>query len=223
MATIHDRKERARGCGFRKPGGIYLVAPELGHPCGKLPLALTRCPCCDAGIKPSRGWTWIDSGPLFSRQVCTFRCGEDHPTAAALGVLLRGGCALGQPDAVGRAGLLWVGEQFYPSPRAFCAEADDMGISRRISKVPRGFELGKTWVMLAHRLTIPVQEDGEPGFLPGIFRAFLPQRIEYVVKGTETELELERLEKRGFTLVRVTPLVTNQTELFKDETAGCQN
>lgn len=39
--------------------------------------------------------------------------------------------------------------------------------------------------------------------LPGVFCIFRPTRIEYVVSGEESDETLERLEKRGITLVRV--------------------
>ena len=38
---------------------------------------------------------------------------------------------------------------------------------------------------------------------PGIFRVFRPERIEYVLKGTETEEEIAAIVKRGLTPVRV--------------------
>ena len=92
-----------------------------------------------------------------------------------------------------------------------------MGISRRISTVPRGFEPSKTWVLLAHRKGIKVprraMEWTEEGLVPSstlvnvpapaIFSIFRPQAIEYVVKGAETKEELERLAKRGLTPVHV--------------------
>lgn len=40
-------------------------------------------------------------------------------------------------------------------------------------------------------------------YTPGIFQMFQPQAIEYVVKGDETDDELEKLAKRGFTLVKI--------------------
>ena len=52
--------EAKRGCGYRKVGGLYLVSDGLGIPCDRLPITLEVCPCCGAGIKPARGWTWVD-------------------------------------------------------------------------------------------------------------------------------------------------------------------
>jgi hypothetical protein len=56
-----------------------------------------------------------------------------------------------------KAGLLWIGEEFYKTPEDFNREAGEMGISRRITSIPRGYEIGKTWVFLAHRKTIETQ------------------------------------------------------------------
>jgi len=104
------------------------------------------------------------------------------------------------------AGLLWVGEKFYSTPDDFSKEATHMGISRRISMIPKGFKLGETWIALAHRRaipTIPLEKNETPGWKPGIFHIFKPSRIEYVVKDGDDEEKLEKLEKRGFTLVKV--------------------
>ncbi len=110
------------------------------------------------------------------------------------------------------AGLLWIGEKFYKTPGAFSQEAAEMGISRRITMVPKGFKVGETWVALAHRKAIPAEVTGPDydGRKPGIFHIFKPQRIEYVVKEFDPQDKLERLEKRGITLVRV---IREQMEL----------
>ena len=63
--NIETRITAPRGCGLRKPGGLYLVAGAPNAPCGKLPLELTVCPCCGQGIKFARGWTWVDADRLF--------------------------------------------------------------------------------------------------------------------------------------------------------------
>jgi len=119
-------------------------------------------------------------------------------------------CPLARPGAIeGKAGLIWVGEQFYATPADFLAEACTMGISRLISTVPRNFRLGETWVLLAHRKGIGRLEAAEDELVetikwtPAIFSIFKPTAIEYVVKGTETEEELERLSARNITAVKV--------------------
>lgn len=214
MASIRVSVEGARGCGYRKPGGLYLVSEALAEPCPLLPIEMAVCPTCGEGIKPARGFTWVDPSKLVPS--------VDHGTE--LHVL---GCPFGpdaraeSPHRMGtRAGLIWVGEAFYKTPDEFTREAAEMGVSRRIAAVPRGFKVGETWVLLGHRKAIEkaCSECGdEPGgdsdcpvcsglgyqHRPGIISAFLPTAVEYIVKGTETEKELDEMEKRGLSLVKV--------------------
>jgi hypothetical protein len=185
---IQVRRDSQRGCGWRKPGGLYLVDSSGGIACCKLPIALNVCPTCGAGIKFARSWTWIDAQKLFPDARCT-----NQATF----------CPLAN-NALGRIGLLWVGEQFYKSPRDFSREAEALGISRRIAAVPREFVCGETWVALAHVHCVPeLGPDGVPGWKPGIFRIFRPEAIEYVVTGEESEEELASLVKRRITPVRI--------------------
>lgn len=203
MPEIITKIEGRRGCGYRQSGGLYLIADGRGRNCYKLPIELTTCPCCGEGIKFSRGFTWI-TGALFGSAVCNDR--EQFETDLCFE------CPLSDINERGRFGLMWVGEKFY-SPAEFTAEAARQGISKRIAQIPRGFKVGETWILLAHIKAFPRLEEiaGRPGtgssvvttWHPGIFHAFKPQRIEYVVTGLETETELQALADRGFTLVKV--------------------
>jgi len=199
----------------------------LAAPCGRLPLPLTVCPCCGAGIKPSRGWTWVDPKPLFDGKDCGI---EKHDSAAC------SVCPIGDENLArmeGKMGLLWIGEKFYPTPRAWTDEVRRMGVSRRIPAVPREFKLGETWVLVAHRKAIEkeCQECRGTEFLPkpdegfgsnvdeeikceecagtgkthtpAIFHAFRPTEVQYVVTGKETKKKLKKLEERGITPVKV--------------------
>lgn len=106
---IQIRHDRQRGCGWRKEGGIYLVSGGVGEPCGKLPLALEKCPTCSCGIKFSRGWTWIDADALFAGKEC------HRPMQGKKDPCLE--CPLLTPNPkIKRAGLLWIGEKFYKTP-----------------------------------------------------------------------------------------------------------
>jgi hypothetical protein len=184
IETTYDEK---RGCGWRKPRAKYLVGGYLCRPCGKLPIPLERCPVCQHGIKRSRGWTWIGALSLIGPGAC------DHEADC------RGAdCTLFDPPE--RAGLLWVGSQFYPTPESFIREADRIGICRRLAQIPKDFRVGETLVFLAHR-EVWFEMFAEPR--PGIFAAFTPHAIEYVVGGDEAPEELERLVKQGCTLVKV--------------------
>src|ERR1041384_8249670 len=105
---IQERLDSKRGCGWRKSGGLYLIAGGLSQACGKMPIPLDRCPCCDAGIKFSRGWTWINLHKFTEKQPCRF------PAADCEGCPLAGdGCGALGAGKIERAGLLWVGEKFY--------------------------------------------------------------------------------------------------------------
>jgi len=175
------------------------VSPSEGRYCGALPVELGICPTCHHGIKPARGWTWINLADLTNAQGCK------SPDSC-------GGCPIADAK-IQKVGLIWIGEKFYPTVEDFIKEASSMGISRRISAIPREFKLGETWIALAHRKCIPVETP--PGateldlgfpeitYKPGIFRVFKPIAIEYIVRGNESDQQLEKLEKRGISLVNV--------------------
>src|SRR5260221_8413776 len=171
--------EKRRGCGYRKMGGLYLVSGKLGAPCCRLPLPLHVCPTCSQGIKQARGWAWIDPVKLF---------GSENSPPTCFGSAIWAACPLG--DVGGKignaAGLLWIGGKFSPTPESFAQEAAALGVSRRIGAVPRGFVVGNTWVFLAHAKACLADRpcaDGEDS--PGVFRVFLPERIEKIVKLSE--------------------------------------
>lgn len=208
---IEVRHDKKRGCGYRKPGGLYLVGPPTGAPCGRLPLALETCPCCAVGIKPSRSWTWINPRLMFKNSP---PCGYDRLNASGLHLSIHSTCPANQANMPEKAGLLWVGGKFYDTPESFMYEAAAQGISRRIPALPKDFEPGKTWVFLAHRDCIKdgVDEEGQPKFKRGVFSIFRPSAVEYVVKGDESDEKLERLVNRGITPVRVEPVADDNDE-----------
>jgi hypothetical protein len=170
------------------------------------------CPACGGGIKQSRGWTWITPDPLLDPGP---HGSAEHESVCPLGI------AVDWSDGK-RAGLIWIGAGFYKRPEDFMREAVAMGVSRRIHNVPRQFKLGETWVALGHAKAIPGEcehgvpvehacescPDGMSGakWLPGVFTFFRPEAVEYIVKGTESEEELDALEARGLTLVNVVKL-----------------
>lgn len=229
--------ESKRGCGYRKVGGIYLVGGGIGVPCDRLPFLLETCRTCGQGIKQARGWTWISVEHLFGgpHKVPTVFVGNkqtdiNHAIRAKLGVTYNtdaeftvcadapcdetGSCPLcGRPQDMGRAGLLWIGEQFYKTPQDFIREGIELGFSRRIRTVPRGFQPGETYVLLAHPKACTVEEPLSDLFpnetvtrqKPGIFYVWLPQRVEKILLESQREdvEELEELRKRGITPVFV--------------------
>lgn len=189
--NIRVSHEARRGCGYRKAGGLYLVSGGYGRHCGALPIELSVCPTCHAGIKPARGWTWVNLAALAAVRGCSqTNCG-DCPIADAL---------------IQDVGLLWVGEKFYPTSQSFREEANRLGISRRITAIPRKFKIGETWVALAHRKAI----EALPEPKAGIFHLFKPVAIEYVVQHDDPEEKLQKLVDRGLSLVKVIPMEDQQ-------------
>lgn len=187
--------EPKRGCGYRQEGGLYLVGGAIMEPCDRLPFPLEVCQCCGAGIKYTRGYTWITPYQLLGGNHGVDCVCFDEEDA-------RGDCPVCFPGNIfgddGRAGLLWIGKQFY-TPQEFLDEGADLGISRRINSIPRGFEIGKTWIFFAHIQAVrqPAKLDSDNIFggmegaledVPGIFSAFKPSRIERIVKQSEYDL-----------------------------------
>lgn len=216
--TVPVLHEPARGCGYRKPGGLYLVSGDLLAPCHKLPIELSVCPTCNQGVKPARGWSWVNFDAIVQPAP------HDGPSHANSCVLSRPGQWVMED---GRVGLIWIGESFYKNTAAFMREAKKMGVSRRLHNIPRGFEAGKTLVLLAHRMAISEVTHAQDGFKvaadpldavtdkdltvefrPGIFSAFIPERVEYVLKPSEERDQevIQRYRDRGIEPVIVRPV-----------------
>jgi len=209
--NIEIRQDQVRGCGYRKEGGLYLMGEGKGVACGKLPLPIGICPTCGHGVKVSRGFTWISPVELFGDVRCpneTYDCQGCH--LSTFGV-----------NQMHNAGMIWVGSKYYEFTEDFTDEAMVQGVSRRINFIPHDFILGKTWIFLAHRHGI--SRGGEmtaalpEPWTPAIFHVFLPTAIEYVVKPDDDEDTLERLVKKGVTLVRVERLDEQGEIIFKTE------
>ncbi len=217
MAQITDVYEAPRGCGDRVAGGMYLRASGLWGECGKLPLQLSECPACGQGVKVTRGLSKINPQKLFGGLDC-------HNSAAACV-----NCGLSDRHLKKVGYLMGIGAKFYKTPGAFISEALAVGVSKRIAQIPRDLVVGETPVYLAHPKVFkdlvemeaseielddddpepldPFEDPEAPRLvardLPGVVAVFVPTHIEYVVSGSETEAQLDALEKRGLTLIRV--------------------
>lgn len=181
-------QEPTRKCGHRKVGGMYIVSDPGAHiSCVVLPYNVESCPCCFEGIKFSRSFKWFIPNKLFKNV-------EDDCISCSMGT----SCPIVTDE---KSGLMWVGERFY-TPENFIEESTKYGISKRISSVPRKFEVGKTWIFLAHNGAgrNPINRK-----VPGIFCVFKPTRIEKIVTYSQfkNKEEMDKLILRGITPIPV--------------------
>ena len=228
MIEIETREEHQRRCGWRKEGGLYLAGGDVVvlSGCKKRLRRTAR----EAGIVLSRGWAWVDTGEILDGCKWDSMVVFAEPLAGSPSELLmspgcgslHGGSLCPLSDPPQRAGLLWIPKAYYPWPLCFYQEASALGIAFRIRALPKGFEIGKTMVLLAHVNAVfndrSLHEYRELAYIPGIYAAFIPQAVEYVVKGTETEEELQGLVKKGITPVRIERKEAKQGELFQEAT-----
>jgi len=195
--------EAIRGCGYRKVGGLYLCGEGHGMACDRLPYELEICPVCGAGVKFSRGFTWLNWREYAGTHV---DCRESTPIVTSGTLDLGNLCPVCYPDCYPYPyGLLWVGESFY-TPEAFIQEAIQMGVSKRIAAIPKNLKLGETWVLFA---TIKAcgekrDENGKLEGIPGVFYAFRPQRLELLIWKSEfTHEKAVELEKKHITPILI--------------------
>jgi len=218
--------EQARGCGYRKVNGLYLVGGGALAHCDRLPFKLEICPVCGSGIKFSRGFTWLNWLKYAGNHVNDDGHGGTECLCSRF-------CPVCNPDQwVQPSGLLWIGDKFYTTEE-YIKESIQMGISRRlptpqgdIPRGPKGLKLGKTVILCAHIKACGEGIDPETGKtvpLPGIFFTFIPDRLEYLIWQSEaTPGRIEELEKAGVTPVVIpdddvdhnpdTPLGLNKSE-----------
>ena len=193
--------EQMRGCGYRKVGGLYLCGGGQSMDCDRFPYELVICPVCGAGVKFTRGWTWLDWMKY---------AGEHHLDCNCMNIPgWNSHCPVCFPNRKPQPyGLLWVGEASY-TPQSFVQEALTIGVSRRIAAVPKNLKLGETWVLFAHKraavyldptVKYPLPALQEPK--PAVFYAFRPQSLELLIWQLEAKPEyLEDLAKRNITPV----------------------
>lgn len=222
--------EAKRGCGYRKVNGLYLVGGGLSAPCDRMPFPLERCKVCGGGIKFTRGPQWLlpsffephvlQEERVFHTYRETDRCLDESPCPVCNKPPLG--------EEFGPHLLLWIGRKHY-TPEAYLEEGRKLGVSRRLSALPKGLVLGQTWVLLAHLDAVPAKDPqkctvcnmsdklhvpGAPADVcssfqapkptPGIFCAFVPRAVELILKESDATPERrEKEEKRGVTVVTV--------------------
>src|SRR5208282_5515545 len=150
--------ELERGCGYRKPNGMYLISLGKAVRCDRLPVPLVPCERCGFEPRQIRSYTWISghflgdhrgaSIILDGKKTKPALCDDASKDPARNGWVNR------FEDPVCHSGkaprlLMWVGKKFY-TPESFTAEANVQGMSKRIPEIPDGLRLGVTWILVAH-------------------------------------------------------------------------
>lgn len=203
--------EKLRGCGVRQVGKLYLVGEGIGYVCPGLPLLFKECEVC--GFKPPqyRDFQWVNKAYIRhikepTGQMCDARCPVCYTSA----------------NDQERYGLMFVGRKYY-TPVSFIEESENMEVSKAIKQIPKDLTLGTTWVMLAHPDAFIDRDDDDyrekyehwvtrgiddgdpepkPPAYPGVFFAFIPQRVEMPIYESDTTPEyLTELEGKGITPV----------------------
>ena len=140
--------EAERLCGFRMVGKIYIVGSGISVVCDNLPYPLKPCDCCGFAPQFIRGFSWLkkeyikEHNRVVSAEDGTMELIECDCIAT---------CPICHPNSnsLEHYGLMWVGEKYY-TPENFVHEAEEMGVSKAINKIPKDVILGKTWILLAH-------------------------------------------------------------------------
>jgi len=179
--------EKRRGCGFRKIHGMYLVADGIWVACDRLPYEVAPCPTCGGGIHFPLNPRTINPQKLFGEHE---NCSDKFKP-----------CHMCQPTEE-IAFVMGVGKGFYKTPNDFLTEAIAMGVSKRVSFIPKKMEFGKTVIYLIHPKAIYKGKDdeGKDQYQMGIFTAFVPKAVEKLFWESERNKKLEeKLEKQGIT------------------------
>lgn len=221
--------EQKRGCGYRKQDGLYLICTGKAIGCDRLNYNLEVCPVCGAGIKFTRGFTWIDwfgyAGKHQFGDGVFCRCGVPFESS------LPSPCPICNPEENNsRYGLLWVGNKYY-TPEEFIREAETQGISKRIATVPKDLVFGKTWILFAHKKAGKKEVEGNNTLTkikeipcPAIFFVAKAERVEKIISGNTAKDEeaVEKLRKRGITPVIATN-IDEKGNVLETEALGDNN
>ncbi len=186
-------QEKLRGCGFRKVGGVYLVGAGLQIACDRLPIPLEVCPTCGEGLKFSRNPRQIDAYKMFGDHIfwkpeTHDYCPEDY-------------CYVCRPPSDVSSYIMGVGERHY-TPESFIKEAMEMGVSKRISAIPRNLVVGKSVVFLSHKKAIvhktmkcPKCKSDKVVSCPGSINKEPLADINYICQGCLLEFEIPLSEE----------------------------
>lgn len=232
--NIRVSVESARGCGYRKEGGYYFVMDKehVLAPCGKMPIRLDVCPCCNEGIKFSRGGSWLNPAPFLKNKVCKIE-GENCS------------CPLNNPLALGREEIRTAKDlkeakivqndvkRIMPGIESLiCCEKDGkyeirgwyphvylLWVGKNFYKDFNTYYDEALRMGISRRIkTVPRNfvvgkttvwlahlnciPNEDETMSPGVFFSFVP-RVEYVVEQNAKEEDLLKIQNKGIQLVKV--------------------
>lgn len=165
-----------------------MVGGGVGEPCERLPIPLVACPWCKrALVSQTRGLQWMGVAcAVAGAKPCDPQQVHYHDLCPLCTTTL-----MQKAEPKDEFALMWIGAEHYPTPQHWTAEANQMGVSRRLSAIPKRMVLGKTWVLVGHpeaaTVTVKVKKEGELAEVeevrkvPGIFHAFRPSAYELIV------------------------------------------
>ena len=190
-----------RGCGFRKPYGLYLVGMGLTIACDRLSLAFCDCAVCGNLPRFNRGVSKINPLTLFGthksdRCKCLEGCYVCNPPDIGIetDIPFMKGDVVERIKGTPQAYLMWVGRKYY-TERGFIEEAHLLGVSKRISRLPKGFDYRKSFIYLAIQHCVEETKGFDPKKQKnvkkdGVFYAFRPKQVEYLIYDDEVTEEL---------------------------------
>ena len=191
---VKEIKKYKRGCGFRYPG-IYLFGTGVAVSCDRLPLSIPLCPCCGETLRQLRSIRVINPNKMFGPHYDWEPTEEEmaDPYTLRKTCNCETDCPVCHPSQ--KAGLMWIGERYYPTPEDFIREARVAGVSKRVPVVPKEIGLGD-WVFLAH----PNANKFDLDHPERIIYAFKITEVQQVLSPMQAEDEkfVEKVKQRGY-------------------------
>lgn len=189
-----------------------MIGEGIGRPCDRLPFELQNCPVCGSGIHFNRFYQIIDWLKY---------AGKHEPCRD------RYTCSVCDPEQFSenfKYAVMWVGEKYY-STKTFIKEAHTMGISKRIPAAPKEIEIGKTWILLAHKKAVRKMVPDPKGadlplkevMVPGVFYAFVPTAFEKIITKTQARNKklVKKLQKQGIRIKVATKWDRKTKDVYK--------
>jgi hypothetical protein len=188
---IDETIEAKRRFGWREPGTWWLAGGQIWTEefCGRLPMEQQdHCQYCGFRLIKRFGWKWIEPRVIVDRYPC------NRPPGLCVDA-----CPF-YPTRE-RVGLVWL-PRYYSGARQWYEECQEAGPLLKIDKLPDGGvnfndEIDGDLVYVYYRAFRPKKEQGS------IVAAYKPDRLEYVVKDSDSELSIWSMAMDNIRVLRV--------------------